>query len=269
MSNFEIYSQGVDSGATITVNTITEDTDFPLTNLQDRDENTLMKAGNANTSGYLQIDLAAARAVDYIILGNHNYTNTSVGIVVSYCDDGDGDFTPEVAVVGSVGPVTYHNYVSANADRWFETFTQATKRYWRIYLQAMGAATNQEIGAIFMGAQWNWAHEPELNPLDNSGYNVTINQAAGGSTFSQIANTTVRRIWNYPLKFISSSEKTNHETWRDNIFMNLNGGLSRYPFYWSEDNGVTINFARYQGKLNLKQHAYQQWETNHVFVEEL
>jgi hypothetical protein len=268
MSNFEIYAQSIDS-ASITVNTITEDTDFPLTNLQDRDENTLMKAGNANTSGYLQIDLGADRAIDYVILGNHNYTDTGKGIVISYCDDNDGTFATEVAPVGAVGPVVYHDYTSGDADRWFETFSSATKRYWRIYLEAMGAATNQEIGTIFMGAQWNWAHEPELTLSEGSGYNVTTNRAAGGSTFGQIANTTVRRVWNVPLKFISSSEKTLHETWRDTVFMDEGGGLSRYPYYFSQDNGTTLLFSRYQGKLNLRQHAYQQWETNHVFVEEL
>ena len=266
MSNFEIYAQSIDD-AVLTVNTITEDTDFPLTNLQDRDENTLMKAGNANTSGYIQIDLGADRAVDYILLGNHNYTVTSVGIVVSYCNDNDGTFNNEVALVGEVGGLVYHDYVSANLDRWYETFTSVTKRYYRLYLEAMGAATNQEIGTIFMGAQWNWAHEPELTLREDSGYNVTINEAAGGSRFSQIANTTVRRVYNIPLEYIVAAEKTKHETWRDNIFMG--NGLSRYPFYWSIDNGVTIEFARYQGKLNLEQQAYQVWKTNHVFEEEL
>jgi len=264
MSNFEIYHQSID-GASLTLNTITEDADFPLTNLQDRDENTLMKAGNANTSGYIEIDLGSARAVDTLILGNHNYTNTGVGIQLYYATTDDGAFGDNIYAIGSAG--TYEDYTSGDADRWFETFSSATKRYWRLSLEAMGAATYQEIGTIFMGAQWNWAHEPELTLREDSGYNVTVNEAAGGSRFSQIANTTVRRIYNIPLEYIVAAEKTKHETWRDTIFMG--DGLSRYPFYWSIDNGTTIEFARYRGKLNLEQQAYQVWKTNHVFEEEL
>lgn len=267
MSNFEIYAQSI-IDATLTLNTLDEDA-FPKENMQDRNENTLWKCDTANTSGYIQIDLGADRAVDYVILGNHNYTNTGVGIVISYCDDNDGTFATEIAPIGALDPTVYHDYTSGDADRWFETFTQVTKRYWRIYLEAMGAATNQEIGTIYMGAQWNWAHEPELTLLEDSGYIVTVNEAAGGSRYSQLANTTVRRIWNIPLEWIVSAEKTKHETWRDQIFPDSQGGLSRYPFYWSDDNGTTIYYSRYRGPLSLEQQAYQAWKANHIFEEEL
>jgi len=265
MSNFEIYAQSIDD-ATLTINTITEDSNFPLTNMQDRNKNTVFKAGNANTSGYIEIDLGSNRTIDYIVLGNHNYTSTSVGIKVSRCVDSDGNFTPEGFVLGNGG---YHDYVSGNSGIWFETLTSNASQYWRIYLEAMGAATYQQIGTIFMGTQWNWAHEPELTLLEDSGYNVTLNESAGGSRYSQIANTTVRRIWNIPLEYIIAAEKIKHETFRDQIFPDSRGGLSRYPYYWSDDNGTTLYYSRYRGSLHLEQQAYQVWKANHVFVEEL
>ena len=265
MSNYEIYAQSID-GVTLALNTLDE-AGFPKENMQDRNEKTLWKCDTANTSGYITIDFGAQRTIDYLLLGNHNYTDTGKGIKLSYDDADNPAFGDETFSVGAGG--SYHDYVSGNADRWYETFTSRLKRYWRLYLEAMGAATNQEIGTIFMGAHWNWAHEPELIQPEDSGYPVTLNQAGGGSRYSQVSNTTVRRTWGIPLEYIVAAEKTKHETFRDQIFMDENGGLSRYPFYWSDDDGTTFYYSRYRGNLHLEQQAYQAWKTQHVFEEEL
>jgi hypothetical protein len=266
MSNYEIYAQSIDDAA-LTINTLDEAANYPIENMQDRCENTLWKCDTANTSGYIQIDLGTARAVNYVMLGNHNYTDTGKGIKVSYDNADAAGFGTELFAVGSIG--AYHDYVSGNADRWLESFSSVTKRYWRVYLEAMGAATNQEIGTIFIGTFWNWAHEPELRMPDESGYNVNIKQSGGGSTFSQIANTTVRRDWGIPFEYIDSDEKGNCETFRDSIFMNKRGGLSRYPFYFTDDGETTFYFARAEGALLFEQQAYQIYKTHFKFVEEL
>lgn len=264
MSNFEIYAQSIDD-ATLAYSA-TEDTSFPITNVQDRNINTFMKdTAIAAATVNIVIDLGAARSCDFILLGNYIATAADSALMKLECHSADAWVGAQTEAFAATAVDT-----ATLADKLI-TFSAQNFRYWRMVFTDLSAGnlTDLQFGTIFLGTHWNWAHEPELNPLEDSGYNVTTNRSAGGSTFGQIANTTVRRVWNVPLKFISSAEKTKHETWRDTVFMDLNGGLSRYPYYWSDDNGTTLYFSRYQGKLNLKQHAYQQWETNHVFVEEL
>lgn len=266
MSDYVYYSESIDDAA-LTIDTLTSNASYPLTNLQDRNKNVYWKAGNANTSGYIQIDLDSARACDFLILGNHNYTNTGVGIALSYCTDGDGLFTPEGWAIGTGAPVTYVDYISGDVTNWLETFTSITKRYWRLYLEAMGAATYQQIATIFLGAKWSHAYNPELTVNEESGYKVRTNESEGGIRFSQIANTTIRRQWDYDYKYVIASEKTKFETWRDNIYMS--DRLSRYPFFFSDDVGTSLYYVRAAGKLGLKEQAYNVWQTGISLEEEL
>lgn len=263
MSNFEIYAQSIDDA--VLAYSVTEDTNFPITNIQDKNIKTFMKdTAIAAATVNIVIDLGAARSCDFILLGNYLATSADNVLLKLECHTADAWGGPTTAFSATA-------INSASLTDKLITFSAQNFRYWRLVFTDLSAGnlTDLQFGTIFLGTHWNWAHEPELTLLEDSGYNVTTNRAAGGSTFGQIANTTVRRRWNVPLKWISAAEKVLHETWRDTIFMDLNGGLSRHPFYYSIDNGTTILFSRYRGKLNLRQHAYQQWETNHVFEEEL
>jgi len=158
MANLIFYTESIED-ATITIATIGEDADQPKENLQDTNENTKWKAGTANVSGHFQFDLGSgnSRAVDFIILGAHNYTSTSVGIKFSFDDNDSSTFIDETFLVGSGG--AYHDFTSADLDRWLETFSSQTKRHWRLYLEAQGSATFQEIGTVYLGTTF----QPSLN----------------------------------------------------------------------------------------------------------
>jgi len=267
MSDYSIYSENI-VDASLTIGTMTSNSDFPLTNLNDVDKNTKWKEGTGNTSGYIQIDLGETRTIDYLILVNHNYSNTGVGIKLETNLIDDGTFSDtEIFRIGT--DVSYHDYEAANANIWFESVQSISKRYWRLHLEAMGAGTYQEIGAIFMGAAFDFDHNPNYEIPEDSGYIVNINETIGGSRFSQIANTTVRRSWELEYELIQSAEKTNLETFRDNIFMDLNGGLSRYPFVFTDDSGSNYYFARARGSLLFTPMAYQLYSTKLRFEEEL
>jgi len=263
MSDFYYFAQSIDDAA-LTLNTLDEATGYPTENLQDRNKNTIWKCGLANTSGYIQIDLGSSRACDFLILGNHNYTNTAVGIKLSRCVDSNGDFTPEGFSIGNGG---YHDYVSGNLTNWIETFSSVESRYWRIYLEAMGIATYQQIGTIFLGTYWDHNHNPEIGIGGSSGYIIENRETSAGRRSANILNTTVRRQWNYDYKYIIASEETKFNTWRDTIF--IGKGLSGYPFYFSDDQGTTLYFVRNLGELKLKEHAYQVYETSITLEEEL
>jgi len=262
MSNFEIYAQSIDD-ATLAYSA-TEDTGFPITNMQDRNIQTFFKDSTiAAATVNLVIDFGAARACDSIVLGNYIATaalRANLTLEAHSADAWVGAQTELFADQDIHTATLLDDQIS---------FGSQSFRYWRlVFDDAIGGdLTDLQFGTIFLGTHWNWAHEPELTLLEESGHDVTINRAAGGSTYSQIANTTVRRKWNIPLEYIVAAEKTKHETFRDTIFPG--DDLSRYPYYWSNDNGTTLYYSRYQGRLSLEQQAYQVWKANHVFVEEL
>jgi len=264
MANLVFYSESVD-GATFTVNSLGSDTNYPATNLNDRNKNVYWKAANANTSGYIEIDLGENRTVDYIILGFHNYTDTSVGIKFTFDMNNDGNFTGEYYLVGS--SFNYEDYVTDNSDIWLETFTaQGSYRYYRLYLEAMGAGTYQQLACLFLGTAWEHSHSPELGVSPSAEYLVDSGITTAGIVRTQINNTTVKKYWNYIYKYVTSSEKTNFETWRDNIY--ISSGLSHYPFFF-KDSVNQMYYVRNRGVLKFMEHAYDVWQTEINFEQEL
>ena len=107
---------------------------------------------------------------------------------------------------------------------------------------------------------------PEIDTDLVSGYDVGINESAGGKRYANIFNTTVRRNWKFDYKYINSTEKTHLETMRDSVYM---GDICRYPFYFSDDSETTLYLVRSRNRLKITEHAYQQWQTTFEFEEEL
>lgn len=263
MANIRFYSESIED-ATLTVDSLGANAGFPTNNLLDRSHKLYWKALNANTSGYINIDLGAARACDYLILGEHNYSNTNYGIKLATDNNDDGDYSAVTYVVGSSG--AYHAYANANYKKWYETFGSSTKRYWRLYLEAMGAATYQQLANIFIGAEWEHAHNPELGIGQDSEYLVESGRTTSGTVRSQINNTTKKGIWEYNWKYIISSEKTKFESWRDDIYMS--NIVSHYPFYFF-DTSDQVFYTRAVGALKLQEQAYNVWQTKISLEEEL
>jgi len=265
MANVTFYHQSIDN-ATLSINTLTSDASYPLTNLQDRSKNVYWKAGNANTSGYIQIDLGSARACDYLILGSHNYTNTGVGIALSSCTDGDGLFTPEAWAIGSAGP-TYHNYVSGNVTNWIETFSSVTKRYWRLYPEAMGAATYQQIATIFLGTKFehsvNWSYGSGRLEYQ---WGVQVGETTGGIRRRQ-KNHDERKIWQYTFEWIDETHHDNILSWAQSVYGNW------YPFFMGDEyfaSGTDLCYvALANSAINFSHIKYQLYHNPIRLEEEL
>ena len=262
MSDFRFLSGGID-GATLTYTGA--DTGYPITNIQDRNKNTFFKdsAIGANTID-LEIDFGENTTCDFIFLGNYLATADNTARIDVHHDDNDSFSSPTTVLSNS-------EIDSATLTDKYIAITSGGERYWRIHFEdsAAGDLINLQIGYILMGAKYDLDHNPEYEIPEESGYNIAVKEAAGGARFSQISNTTKRRIWEYQYKAINTTEKTALETWRDNIFMDLNGGLSRYPFIFTDDGGTTHYFVRAIGSLLLTPQAYQLYETNLRLEEEL
>jgi len=238
-------------------------TSYPVTNLSDRNKNVYWKALNANTSGYIDIDLSANRTCSYIILGNHNYTSTSIGIKLAYDSNNDGNYSSVYYVLGDAG--SYHDYVAANVTNWLEVFSEqgSNKRYWRLYLEAQGAGTYQQIANIFIGFHFehsvNWDYgDGLLGPV----YGVETGETTGGIRRRQL-NHDRRNIWEYGFSYIDETHKTNMETFLDSVYG------SYYPFYMADENGTLYYVGLVNNEFPYKHIQYQLYGIRLRIEEEL
>ena len=231
--SYVLYHQSIE-GATLTYSA-TPDTNYPITNMQDRYKNTFFKdTGIGVPAVDIYIDFGAVRACSHVILGNYIATaQTNHLLIVQYGTDDNGSDFDKTSFSSEITSATLTNYL--------KTFTSQTKRHWKLRFDGNGdEVENLQIGTIFLGAAVTLSHSPELDITQSGEYSVNINNGVGGIRAGSIDNTTARRIWEYPFKLLSETDKTNLQTFRDSVYMN--NGLSRYPFFWSPDTGTTLYY---------------------------
>ena len=261
--SYQLYHQSIES-ATLTYSA-TADTNYPATNMQDRYKNTFLIDTSPGETVYIIIDFGSARACSHIILGNYQANATSdAELNVKYGTADNGSDFENTSLTVNIETTGFENYIG--------TFTSRSKRYWKIQFNNKTGESPDEfnylqIGTIYLGTAITLSHSPELDVAQSADYLVNVNQGVGGIRSGSIDNTTVRRLWSYPWKLLSETDKTNLQTFRDSVYMNKD--LSRYPFWWSPDTGTTLYYARTKGALDMKQQAYQAWTWNANFEEEL
>ena len=260
--SYTIYHQSLES-AMLTYSA-GADTNYPVTNLQDRYKNTFFKDTAIGLSEVnIKVDFGTARSCDYILFWNYLITLMGDEVIAYIEYSSTGAFSGEQGIA-----TTTSNLYRLSLGNYLKTFASKSYRYWRLRFCISGAYINNlQIGAIYLGSQITLSHSPEINDVYSANYDVNINQGVGGIRAGSIDNTTVRRIWQYQWKLLNTTDKTNLETLRDSIYMNK--GLSRYPFIWSPDSGATLYSARTNGELSLKQTAFEAYEWSAVFEEEL
>lgn len=264
--SYILYHQSIE-GATLTYSA-TEDTNYPDTNMQDRYINTFMKDTAIGADDItLEIDFGSARNCDYILLGNYIATAGTTCLL-----DLDGSATgafggeeTNIFTGTSINSATLTNkLITAGFDSGGESF-----QYWLLTFNDVDnvSVTDLQIGTIYLGLKITLSHSPQPEIGESNDYLVNTNQGVGGIRAGSIDNTDLRRLWSYPWKYLNETDKTNLETFRDSIFMNK--GFSRYPFYWTPDTGTTLYYSRTRGELNLFQMAFEAWQWNANFEEEL
>jgi len=255
--SFIFYAQSIDT-ATLTYSSVAE-TGYPLANMQDRNKNSTFYdnvAGAMNEN--LVIDLGSARACNYLILGNYLAVTMGTITLTIQCNSSNSWPGIEAKAATSILAMSMTNSLL--------TFNSQNYRYWRLVFTS---STDVLIGVstLFLGTYYTLARTPELIPNNNSGYNVLLNESLGGNRFGYIANTTVREIWEYEFNYITDTEKTYMETWRDQIY--ISDGLSRYPFFYSPDSGTTLRYVRSNGLLNFEELTYGAYKVNIRLEQEL
>ena len=264
MALVTFYYQGVDD-ATITQTNVGEDADHGLVNLYDRNKNLYWKAANANTAGYLDIDLGSARACNSVVLISHNYDEFvnpgPSGIKLAYDNNDNGSYSAITYVVGSSG--AYHAYETANLYNWIETFNSVSKRYWRLYLEALGAATYQQMGFVLLGAKFQ--HSVNWNFGDgNLGYDygVETGETTGGHRRRQ-KNYGLRRSWEYSFEYIDETHKDNFIAFLDGVYGPF------YPFFFTDEEGSGYYVSLIDRTQNFTHLNYQEYNPRIRLEEEL
>lgn len=259
MADVTFYYHSMESSTLSTA--IATEANYPLVNLNDRCKDIYWKE-NGDGAGHIQIDLGStALTIDKVILGSHNLTSTSHGIKLSYCTDGDGNFTPEFFVVGSAG--AYHDYVTGDVTNWLEPFVaqEAAKQYWRLYMEAMGSA--KQIGTIFLVDSFahgvNWSFTGGKLGFE---YGIEERRTVSGAKRTQ-KNHGRRRTWSYRFEWIDETHRTALET-----FLGVVEG-NRYPFFFADED-ENLYFVRLKNPDMILDHmVYQQYDFNIELEEEI
>lgn len=242
------YEYGPDDN-TPTINSLGSDSDHAAANLSDRNRNFYWKAGNANTSGSIDIDLGESpSAIKGVALVDHNYSNTSVGIKVAYDAGGDGNYGSLTYMVGDAG--SYHDYTSDDSGIWTEHFSSTGARYWRVYLEAQGAGNYQQIGFICFSTllhpvNYTYGGQYGLVP------GVEVGETDGGVRRRQ-KNHNGRKMFQLTWNNITQSH---YEDILD-FWQHVHGNF--YPFVYEDENDNAY-YVTLEG-ISYTPRQYQLWD---------
>lgn len=120
---------------------LSENTDYPLSNLHTNIPTLLWKSSANTNNQTLNIDLGSAKACDFIAIGSHNWADMTIANL--QIDNADNPAFPNPT---TIIPVNNAFTISPIVL----TFTIVTKRYWRILFTNTNSII-PECGLLFLG----------------------------------------------------------------------------------------------------------------------
>jgi len=247
----KLYYQSLDD-ATVTYSG-TADTGYPVTNVQDRNANTLLKetTGIGLVVNYITIDFGSAVACDSLVLGN--VLGQANFEYLLEADDNSGFATPET-ILSSKSLATSGDYI--------ESFTSKTYRYWRIGFLDTITTSSLSIGTVFLGTAIELSRNPNLDETEDFEYSSQVTEALGGGRFGFGDHDNLRQKWNYNFDYITETDKTNMKAMAAGVYG------SRRPFYFTDPAGTT-HFARMMDNLTITQIGYQAYTMSLALEQEM
>jgi len=262
-----LYGQSIDL-ATLTYSA-TEDTNYPIQRIQDRDINSFFRDLNiAAVNVTILIDFGTARSADHLILGNYLATSVDdvVWIALQSADDA-------AITVNATTHINTQEIQSATLTDYIKTFTNGgtARRYWKITIADDAAANldDLQIGSIFLGDKITLDHNPSVGKTKSHGITAVVREALGGNRAGRKLRSSNRKMWTWDLTYFDddNSNLTDLETFVTDVGMSE--GLSALPFYFSEDSGSTILFGRSNGRHSLSEIGDSVWNFQLALEEEL
>jgi hypothetical protein len=262
MANPIYYYDGLED-ATLTYSG-TEDTDFTVENLKNRNKNTFFKDTDvAANSVTLDIDFGANRTCDHILFGN--YLATAVGALES-CDI-DLDRSDTGAFGGEETSVIADETIdSSSLTDTVVAFSSATDRYWRITFKhsAAGNLDDLQFAIILLGTKLNHTVNRNWGMYEGRLSNVSMIITKGGVEFSN-KNGNNRKIYEMFWEDIGNTHRGNIMTWLETVCNN------HLPFYLDVEGDGTLLLVRKRGiQGGVRDKDYQVEDTDRfTFVEQL
>jgi len=166
------YSNNLFDNATLTF--ISQNDNFPVTNIQDFIPSKVYETGNTLASEAIYIDLGNSETVTNLIIYNHNFNGTenSFNLYASNSAFISPAFTQAITVSSTINI----------------SFASKTYRYWWITFTKTVASDIRSIGRIYLGT--NYEFDASGDP-DYDGYTLTWNdpsvlgKSIGGQTFME------------------------------------------------------------------------------------
>ena len=246
----KFYYQSLDD-ATVTYSG-TEDTGYPVTNLQDRNEHTLFKDTNIS-SCEITIDLKSARAIDYLYIGGLTGSGAAANQQIAL----------QWSTNGTIWADVFSWETFTNGD-YLKSFTSVNYRFYKILLKdsALGGAFDVQAETVFLGTAIELSRNPNLDETEDFEYSSQVTEALGGGRFGFGDHDNLRQKWNYNFDYITETDKTNMKAMAAGVYG------SRRPFYFTDPAGTT-HFARMMDNLTITQIGYQAYTMSLALEQEI
>ncbi len=234
MANPIFYYDGIED-ATLAYSA-TEDTDFTVENLKNRNKNTFFKDTSLGVPGAnLVIDLGVARSCDSIMLGNYLATSDGVVQLTLECHTSDAWGAPTTAFSNELIGV---NLLTDKAI----SFSAQNFRYWRLVFDddAAGDLINLQFAIILLGTKLSHTVRHNWSMFQGRLSNVGLRSTKGGQSFAN-KNGANKRVWSFNWEDIEETHKGNLLTWIETVCNNF------LPFYMDIDGDGNEFLVRKQG----------------------
>ena len=165
-------AHGIDN-ATLTLDAGTAHASYPLDNLLSRVIGKQFRTANGSaTTIQIEFDFGANRTCDSIIVANTNYDVDEGGTLFVGAADNGADYDVEL--------LDAYTFSTGNVWSFYTTFTETTKRYWRLTLTSFAANAADYIGQIFLGMRYETPYNSDYNFNKGFQYGIQSNPTRGG-----------------------------------------------------------------------------------------
>jgi hypothetical protein len=229
--------------STVTLTAASEDMDYPLYRLWDRDIGRLFRT-TVGESTEVSIDQGLApQEVDMLIIpASHELSGMTLDIMHS---DDDITYSPATA-----------QWIAASGQE-VKTFTPATKRYWRFIITT--PATVPALAELILTSSASWTAPPQrpTGALDDA-LNVRIMSSADGhDRFLYQGEPRRRREYHIPRCSLAQATSVRE------LY------VARTQTFWMLDHEGNWIYGRLKSPLNLRERAVGTWSYDFQFQEVL
>ncbi|MBI4822671.1 MAG: hypothetical protein HY805_00345 [Nitrospirae bacterium] len=236
------YKNILETG-TVSLSAGTEDSNYPLYRLYDRNIGRFFKTTSAITTE-IKIDQGSSpQAVDRLLIpSGHNLNGMTLDI--KYSDD-DITYTPAISQwTGASGLID-------------KSWASITKRYWKFIITT--PASIPQIAELFLTQTYEWERNPSrpgehLDPL----FNIEREESFGGQVRFLIKGDPRKQRF-YHVRCVGETQKNN--------ILTLNDVWSGGKPFWFYDHEGNWLFGELKNPINIKEVSYQKYDFDFEFME--